>query len=331
MSEPLRMMRDMLGQPASLAAVLEHQTGAGKGDLEAAAGALRAAARVLITGMGASLFSATPLFYWLRERGVDCSVMEAGELLHFGGKLKAGTVVVLVSRSGETVEAIRLLPVLKDAGAVVVGVTNEPGTTLAREADLPVLVNSGRDEIIAVQTYTGTSLAMLLLGAAVSGEDRRAEAEGAIAESGELLRAYEGEDWPGFLSGVPVVYVLGRGPSWASAQEGALLFQETAKMPAVSMPGAGFRHGPVEAVDAGFRAFVFTSQERTRALDEALARKLTGMGAQVRTVAVQAGAFAPVVEIVPLQFAAYQAALLRGVTPGVFRHTGQVTTSESDF
>jgi glucosamine--fructose-6-phosphate aminotransferase (isomerizing) len=328
-----RMMRDIQGQPESLSRVIEHQFGAGRRTMTAAADALREARNIVITGMGASLFAATPLFYSLRANRRDVQLMEAGELLHYGGGIGSETTVVVVSRSGETVEAVRLLPVLRTAGARVLAIVNESDTTLAREADLTLEVNSARDEIVAVQTYTGTVLATLLLGAAVTGEESQAGAHEAVeAVKREIARwQSDSELWPAFLGGAPVVYVLGRGPSYGSAQEGALLFHETAKLPAVAMACAGFRHGPVEAVDSAFRAIVFVSQRKTLDLDQTLASQIVRMGGQAQTIAVEPGVFAPVVEIVPLQFGAYHAAVLRGFEPGRFRHGSLITASETDF
>jgi glucosamine--fructose-6-phosphate aminotransferase (isomerizing) len=169
-------------------------------------------------------------------------------------------------------------------------------------------------------------MATLLLAAAVAGDDRREEALAAI----EAVRqtTVGGAE---FLDGARVVYVLGRGPSLASAHEGALLFNETAKLPSVGMPCGGFRHGPVEVVDQDFRAFVFASQPQTRDLDLALASYIEAKGGKVRLIQAEPGFFTPAVEVIPLQYAAYHAAEARGFVPGRFRYVSLVTTSETNF
>ena len=254
--------------------------------------------------------------------------METSDLLHFRSGLCEGATVVLVSRSGETVEAIKLLPVLKTLGAKVIGVTNEPASTLARESDHTILLNSGRDEMVALQSYTGTMLALLLLAAAVNEESIEGEAEQAIARLAEVLNESE------TAAAYPLdrtVYALGRGPSLASAHEGALLFHETAKFPAIAMEAGSFRHGPMEVVDADFRAIVFASQPATCDLDLHLASDLRTLGGKVELIAVEDVPlrFAPMVEIVPVQFAAMRLAQARGIRPGEFRHVTQVTQSET--
>ena len=92
------------------------------------------------------------------------------------------------------------------------------------------------------------------------------------------------ELWQEWLDSSAPLYLLGRGPALASVYEGALLLHETAKASAVSMSCGQFRHGPVEAVSADFRAVVFGTPEPTRALDRSLADDLSRMGAKVRWV-----------------------------------------------
>ncbi len=330
MSAPHRMWRDILAQGDSLRRVVGYQSGDGGPALESAADTLRGAGKVVVTGMGASLYGAMPLAYELNQQGRAAMAIETGELLHFGGELARDAVVVLVSRSGETVEAVRLLPRLRELGAVVIGITNEPGATLERQADVAVLVNCGRDEAVAVQTYTGTAMVSLLLAALAAGQECWSAAEQAAEAVDITVAQAELEEWRDFFDGAGFIYVLGRGPSLASAHEGALLLNETAKLPSVAMSAGGFRHGPVEVVEAGYRAILF-GNPATIALDRALAAGLTRMGGRVRVVKSAGGYFSPITDIVPVQFAAYAAALQRGVSPGQFRHVSVVTTSETEF
>ena len=332
MSSTNRMMSDLLGQAESLVAVVRHQSGEGRAAMEAAATALRAANRIVITGMGASLYAASLLHFHLRAMGLPSVAVDAGELLHFGGSMAKGATVVLVSRSGETVEAVGLLPRLRDADATVIGVTNEAATTVARESTITVLVNAGKDDAVALQSYTGTAMVSLLLSALVAGDDRWDEAARAAAEVPSLLAACEaGADrFRKLLTDARVIYLLGRGASLVTAHEGALLFNEAAKLPSVAMSAGAFRHGPVEVVDQGFRAFLIASHVETASLDDALRAYLKSLGGQVQTVAAS-GFFAPVLEVIPVQFAAYHASEMRGFTPGKFRYIAQVTTSETEF
>ena len=180
MSDVPRMLRDILDQPESLKQVLDHQFGRGAHVLEQAADTIRSVPTIIVTGMGASLYGAMPLAYQLNSIGRACQVVEAGELLHFGGDLPRGALVIIVSRSGETVEAVNLLPKLTAARAHVIAVTNDRTSRLAREADLALCVNSRADEAVAIQSYTGTAMLSLLLAAEVMGREVREQADAAV-------------------------------------------------------------------------------------------------------------------------------------------------------
>ena len=339
-----RMLDDIRNQPASLTAVLDHHFGDGRRALLTAAAKLKTASEIVISGMGASHFAAMPLASLLISRGVRAHVVEAAELLHYERRLCRGATVVLVSRSGNTIEVAKLIPILRELGAQVIGVTNERDSQLASDADFPIIANSGKDEMVAVQSYTGSLLTMLALGAAIfeeADEKWRADAQNAIGGVRRGVEAFLGqsEGWRAFVESARVMYVLGRGPSLASVHEGALLFNESARLPSVAMPAGTFRHGPVEVADANFHAVVFATHKETLELDLALAADLEKMGAQVQTVSPAgswpiyeaARQFLPLVEIVPLQIAALRAAEVRGVYPGGFRYVSQVTTSETGF
>jgi glucosamine--fructose-6-phosphate aminotransferase (isomerizing) len=344
-----RLLHDIKAQPESFAKVLERQRGEGREALLRAAALMTPGKRVVITGMGASMYACSPLEYFLGEHGIQATLIESAELLYYRQELCRNAVVLMVSRSGESVEVVKLLAALKGS-AKVIGVSNVPGSVLDREADCSLQVGSLADEMVALQSYTGTLLTLHLLGAAVVNRfaEGCAEAEGVqrllpgVIESniGSLL------EWDEFLDAATPVYLLARGPSCGSMNEGALLFNETAKAPSVAMEAASFRHGPVELVEEGFRGMVFAPQGRTRALDLALARDLVRFGGQVRVIGPAgdhtegltlcevpetAEGLAPMLEIIPVQCAALRLAQLKGLRVGSFRYTPQVTRDEATF
>ena len=336
---PTQMLSDIQGQPDSLRQVFAHQTGAGAGDMRAAAGLLHAARRIIFTGMGSSMSAALPAARHLAAHGVAAEVLETAELLYFGLEaIDSGTVVVLVSRSGETVEAVRVLPRLLERGAGVIGITNVPGSQLARDTTRAIFLNSLPDRMVAVQTYSASLAVLLLLAEAAL--QRPLEAWRSLIEETCALLATtirtsiaDRNAWVEFLRPAAVVYLMGRGPSMASALEGALMFNEAARVPSSALSAAHFRHGPVEIVDSSLRAIVFASQPATHDLDTALAADLKAMGAGVRLCAAPSAVspFQPLIEIVPVQVAACALALSKRIEPGDFRFATLVTQTESGF
>ena len=314
-----------------------------------AAALLGSGKKIVITAMGASLFASIPLQYFLSSLGLNVVAVEAGELLHYLNSIWKDAVVLIVSRSGESVEITRLLEKMK--GAVpIIGVTNEPSEPLARSADVSLSIASLNDEMVAIQTYTGTLLTLHLLGNSVAGSFDTAaeEVRHMLPSFASLVEASMNSlaEWDEFLMPPATVYLLARGPSLASAHEGALLFHEVAKSPAVAMPIASFRHGPVEVVDQNFRGILFAPQDSTRDLNLSLARDLVDFGGRIRLIGPSGPALRdpqwcdvpsaaetlqPILEIVPLQAAAFQLAVLRGIEPGSFRFAPQVAVDEASF
>ena len=230
--------------------------------------------------MGGSLFATLPAVSRLAQQGYPVQAMESAELLHYGSAtLRAGDVGVVISRSGGSIEPVLLAEKMRQAGMTVIGVTNVPGSELEQLADITLPIGSQADKLIAVQTYTGTVLTLLLLAEEVlAGESATAErrACGAAlpalsAHIDECLR--ESEGLAGLLMGGPL-YLLGRGPALASVYEGALLLHETAKTAAVGMSSGQFRHGPAEILSTRFPRRGLRYATDTRVLDRSLADDL---------------------------------------------------------
>jgi glucosamine--fructose-6-phosphate aminotransferase (isomerizing) len=348
------MLDNIHGQPASHRALLALQQGKQQATLRACAEKIRKAqGRVIFTGMGGSLFAALAAASRLSQQGHAVQAMESAELLHYGSaSLRAADLGVVISRSGGSIEPVQVAEKMRQAGMTVIGVTNVPGSELEQLADINLHIGAQADKLIAVQTYTGTVLTLLLLAEEVlTGESAQLSDACGVALPAlsthieECLRA--SDDWQGLLMGAPL-YLLGRGPALGSVYEGQLLLHETAKTAAVGMSSGQFRHGPAEILSGDFCAVVFGTPPITQALDRSLADDLFSVGAKIRWIGPEAGdsrphapslvlwpeiapVLAPLFEIVPLQVAAYRLALWRGVTPGDFRFVSEVTSSESGF
>jgi glucosamine--fructose-6-phosphate aminotransferase (isomerizing) len=282
--------------------------------------------------------------------------MESAELLHYGvASLRQDDVIVLVSRSGGSIEVLRLAEKLRAAAVPIVAATNVPGSELEKMADGILHIGAQTDQLIAVQTYTGTVLKMLLLA-----EEVHAESSEHLSNTCAAALPFLGltineclvasESWRPLLDSPQPLYLLGRGSALAAVQEGALLMHETAKAAAVAISSGQFRHGPVETVSPEFRAILFGSPTATRELDRALINDLSRMGAMVRWIGPPRNQesssedekmmiswpeidplLAPLFEVVPIQVAAYCLAQWRGIVPGDFRHASEITASETGF
>ncbi len=349
----LPMLQNMRGQPASHAAILlthQHQAAL----VQHAVQLLRkSGGRLIFSGMGASLFAAIPAVLELAQNGCNAILTESSELLHYGtAGLRKDDTGILISRSGGSIEVLTLAEKMRAASMHIIALTNVPGSALEQAADLTLPIGARADQIVAVQTYTGTLLKLQLLvkellhpGSSQFIDHVQAALPLLTTFIDNCIGASTG--WRDIFDTPRPLYLLGRGTALASAQEGALLLHETAKASAIAMSSGQFRHGPVEAVDAHFRGILFGAPEPTRSLDRALLNDLAAMGATVRWIGPSPARddakldliqfpgidplLAPLFDIVPLQAAAYRLAGWRNIIAGDFRYASEITSAESGF
>jgi glutamine---fructose-6-phosphate transaminase (isomerizing) len=332
-----RFLQDILRQPDELRQTLRYLAGAGRYRLEEAAGALDRARHVYLTGIGSSWHAAlcaAPLF---SAGARPVYLQDASELLHFGA-FPPDTVIIAISRTGKSVEIVRLLAKARESGALVLGVTNSEDGPLAREAQIPIHVPVTFDHGISVNTYTTLVIATAALASATleSLDDALlsvlSRVIGAAAQSmAGWQERIARSAWP-----VPGAnyYFLGRGSSLGSCHEARLLWEEGAKSPATAMGTGSFRHGPQEMVTEGLRFGIWIDGRRMREEDLAVARDLRRLGASVMLIGqnlpdVAADLVLPIPEVapewqflidaIPAQLAAEQLARLSGVDCDSFR------------
>jgi glucosamine--fructose-6-phosphate aminotransferase (isomerizing) len=299
--------------------------------------------RIVITGMGSSFYSAYPAVLQLLAAGYAVQHVELSELLHFAaGTLTKETILIVISQSGETVEAVRLL---RDATpqSTIIALTNNPNSTVAQAARFVMPHLAGAEKAVATKTYTTSLLALGVFVRAVLGMTPAAIATAltpSIDAMQRLNETFVADELPALWRSWGAVTFVGRGPSYASALAGSLLYKETARMPADALSSAQFRHGPLEIAGPRLKAIICAGPGATLGYDVRLADELHSYGSSVWLIGpvsepkpypvtvLPALAYAPLAEIIPLQHAARALAVAEGLNPGEFAHIGKVTDSE---
>jgi|KBSMisStandDraft_5_1062788.scaffolds.fasta_scaffold105359_2 glucosamine--fructose-6-phosphate aminotransferase (isomerizing) len=340
-------LRDILRQPEELRWTLEHLTGAGAQAIAEAAATLRDAKHVYLTGIGSSWHAAlnvAPMFY---EAARPVYLIEASELLEFG-EFPANSAVIAISRSGRSIEIVRLLEKTKRAGAATIGITNAPEGTLAKEAEFPIVVPIALDHAISVNTYSTLAAAAGIVAKTAIGRFGAQDARDLAGAVDQVVRAIPG--WQKQIAGSKwftpgrTTYFLARGSSLGTAQEARLLWEEGVKAPATAMGTGVFRHGPQEMVREGMRFGMWLDAARMWGQDLATARDLQKLGASVMLIgqgipvdAVDlvfelpkiAGQWQFLVDCIPAQLAAEELARRSGEDSDTFRLCSFVVEDEA--
>jgi len=176
-----------------------------------------------------------------------------------------GYLVVALSQSGATPEIISTCRAMRAGGAVVLGITNEPGSPLGDAVDLLLSIDAGRERAVPATKTVTAQLAVLVT---VTSALRAGTAAGTAGAAGQAPGGGTLEGLPGAVAAVlgdpgPVerladrwrgldrLVVAGRGLAYAAALETALKVKETTGILAEGISTADLLHGPIAAVYAG--------------------------------------------------------------------------------
>jgi|GEM_PF-2018547 len=361
MENPLQA--DILAQGANLRHILAHLAGDEAPRLRAAAAFLQNDRPIVFIGMGSAAYVNMPAEFYLGRYGRAAYTLNASDALYsLLPALKYAAVgcsanLVLSSRSGETVEVVKLAQALKAEGAPFVAVTNEPGSTLAALTPHIVWFDARKDDLVSINMVTGMMTTLLVLSAATLGRAAKMQAEmQALPDLMEdtVTRAWEaGDALATLFADVRPIYTLYRDASKGMGQCARLVLEEVARRPAVAMEAGEFRQGAIEVLDEHLGAIVSLGEGDLALLNQALAADILAHGGRVLTLgdaeggrpawdnAAHVGAMhmhfpisaipaylRPILEIVPVQVLAYKLAERQGIRPGVTRHLPKVITTE---
>lgn len=142
-------------------------------DLEAitaAAEKIAAAARIITCGSGSSGFAAAKFAHSLCCIERPAKFMPPAEAVHGGlGAVQPGDVVVMLSRGGKTAELLPIIDVVKVKKAVLIGVTENMESTLAKASDIVVQpVITRESDPLEVMATTSNLVAGAILDAVLA-------------------------------------------------------------------------------------------------------------------------------------------------------------------
>jgi glutamine---fructose-6-phosphate transaminase (isomerizing) len=282
-----KLLNDIIKQPQELIGALRSLLGKEGARLDEAVFILNQAKSVYVTGIGASWHAAMAAASFFHAAGRPVSLIEASEMLRFS-RVAPDSAVVIVSRSGRSVEIVNLLSEARNAGAKIVAITNTPDSPLALESDAAICAGLSFDHAVSVKMYTSLAMAAGLLAGATAGKMDSSlgpaliESLLSVEQNTDRWREkIETADW---ISSSPSFYFLARGASLASCHATRLLWEEAAKSPATAMSTGGFRHGPQEIVHRGMRFCLWLDQHLLRAEDLEVAKDLRRLGAAVMLI-----------------------------------------------
>ena len=125
--------------------------------------------RVIVTGMGKSGHIGNKIAATLASTGTPSFFVHPAEASHGDlGMITSDDAVIALSNSGETAEVLTILPVIKRKGATLIGITGRADSTLARLADVHLLVAAREEACPLNLAPTSSTTAALAMGDALA-------------------------------------------------------------------------------------------------------------------------------------------------------------------
>ncbi len=328
------------------------------GGLEAVADRLVKANKIVITASGTSWHAALLGEYLIEEFcRIPVEVEYASEFRYRNPIVGENDVIIAISQSGETADTLAALREGKRKGALVVGVVNAVGSTIARETDAGVYIHAGPEIGVASTKAFTSQVTVLALITLMIARRRNMSSETGKAMVDELLRIPEKvqiilnqndyiRDFARRYTDERNFLYLGRGFNFPVALEGALKLKEISYIHAEGYPAAEMKHGPIALIDKDMPVVFLATKDAIYDKVISNIEEVKARGGRIICIATQGDdviqkyadhviyvpetlkALTPLLSVIPLQLLSYHVAVMRGCDVDQPRNLAKSVTVE---
>lgn len=320
---------------------------------------LRNAGRIIIVACGTSWHAGLVAEYIFEELcRIPVEVEYASEFRYRNPVIHPGDVIIAISQSGETADTLVAIEKAKQQGALIFGVLNVVGSSIARMSHAGAYTHAGPEIGVASTKAFTAQLAVLMMMAL-----KLAEEKGTIDSKRYQHLMTELSDIPGKVqtilqqtdhieriaekfAGARDFLYLGRGYNFPVALEGALKLKEISYIHAEGYPAAEMKHGPIALVDENLPVVFVATKDACHEkiisnMQEIRARKgmiiavisegddtIPGLTEDVMVVPAADEIVAPLLSVIPLQLLAYHIGVRKGLDVDKPRNLAKSVTVE---
>ena len=358
------MLKEIFEQPRSIGDCMRGRLNASTGHLALGgireyANKLENAERILIVACGTSWHAGLVAEYFFEEFcRIPVEVEYASEFRYRNPVIREGDVMIAISQSGETADTLAAIELAKSKGAIIFGVCNVVGSSIARASHEGAYTHAGPEiGVASTKAFTAQLTVLFMIGLRV------AYRKGTISERAYREMLVEMEQIPVkvetalqlnqqiecisdlFKDARNFLY-LGRGYNFPVALEGALKLKEISYIHAEGYPAAEMKHGPIALIDeempvvfiatndSSYEKVVSNIQEVKARMGKVIAIVTEGdtlipkMAEFVIEVPSTHPALMPLVSVIPLQLLSYHIAVMRGCDVDQPRNLAKSVTVE---
>lgn len=289
---------------------------------------------------------------------IPVEVAYASEFRYSNPVVEPNDVVMAISQSGETADTLAAIQMAKKKGALIFGIVNGVGSSIARESDTGTYIHVGPEiGVASTKAFTGQVVVLTMIALALGmakGTVEEDEFEETLKElqliPDKIKKVLEQNDKIQKLA-VKFTFAhnflyLGRGWNYPVALEGALKLKEISYIHAEGYPAAEMKHGPIALVDEEMPVvFIATHHKLYRKIisnmQEVISRKghiiaivtegdeeIKNMVDEVIEVPQTLACLAPLLSVIPLQLLSYHVAVAKGLNVDQPRNLAKSVTVE---
>jgi len=358
------MLKEIFEQPRSVHDCMRGRVDSTKGHL--VLGGLREygnkminAERIIILACGTSWHAGLVAEYFFEEFcRVPVEVEYASEFRYRDPVIKEGDVVIAISQSGETADTIAAIELAKSKGAIIFGVCNVVGSTIARISHEGAYTHAGPEiGVASTKAFTAQLTVLVMMALMVAhrkGSIKENKYHGMLVELEQIPQKIEKAlKLNDQIKQIADTYkearnflYLGRGYNFPVALEGALKLKEISYIHAEGYPAAEMKHGPIALIDedmpvvfiatkdGSYEKIISNIQEVKARNGKVIAIVTEGetviheMADHIIEVPFTSDPLTPMVTVIPLQLLSYHIAVMRGCSVDQPRNLAKSVTVE---
>jgi glucosamine--fructose-6-phosphate aminotransferase (isomerizing) len=358
------MLKEIFEQPQTIYDCLRGRLDAEKGTItmsgiEKYAEQIITANRIVMVACGTSWHAGLVAEYIFEELcRINVEVEYASEFRYRNPVINKGDVIIAISQSGETADTLVAIENAKSQGAIILGVVNVVGSSIARASHAGAYTHAGPEIGVASTKAFTAQLAVLTMIAL-----KIAHIKGSLSQERymNLLRELDAVpekvktalEQDNHVKALAEKYkdstdalFLGRGYNFPVALEGALKLKEISYIHAEGYPAAEMKHGPIALVDDKLPVvFVATKdsyhEKVISNMQEIKARKgrviavinegdsqSTSLADDLVEVPEADEIMAPMISVIPLQLLSYHVGVAKGYDVDKPRNLAKSVTVE---
>jgi len=358
------MLKEIFEQPQTIYDCLRGRLDAEAGSItmsgiEKYAEQIMNANRIVMVACGTSWHAGLVAEYIFEELcRINVEVEYASEFRYRNPVINKGDVIIAISQSGETADTLVAIENAKSKGAIILGVVNVVGSSIARVSHAGAYTHAGPEiGVASTKAFTAQLAVLTMIALKIGFEKGTIDHQRYMNLLRELdtipdkvSRLLEQQDMikelaEKYKNASDFLY-LGRGYNFPVALEGALKLKEISYIHAEGYPAAEMKHGPIALVDESLPVVFIATKDSYHEkvisnMQEIKARKgkviavinegddqSTALADDVIIVPEADEIVAPMLSVVPMQLLAYYIGIAKGLDVDKPRNLAKSVTVE---